>query len=86
MVEGHRGSLICAQCLTLSYQLVINQKAGTKLPPAVTCALCLEYHEDRTHWQSPINEAAWACNRCINQSARILQKDAESGWKIPTKA
>jgi len=87
MVEGHRGSLICSSCLTLSYRMVHVAKQGEPLPAepiTLTCSLCIERHETRKYWQSPLRPEAYACDRCINQSARILQKDPESGWKIPT--
>lgn len=82
MVEGHRGSLICARCLTLAYTQVVASESGEKAPEPVTCALCLE-HRSQAHWQSPARPEAWACERCIRQSAQMLEKDEESGWKRP---
>ncbi len=82
MVEGHRGSLICSHCLTVAYSTVWLAKAGVTVSETSTCALCLEHHET-PHWDSPLYPGTYACKRCINQSARILQKDVESGWKIP---
>ena len=83
MVEGHKGSLICAHCLSVAYQTVFVHKSGTTVPENVNCTLCLEHH-DTSHWESPAYAPACACKRCINQSARILQKDPDAGWKIPT--
>jgi hypothetical protein len=83
MVEGHRGSLICAHCLTVACAQVLVLKAGSHVAENITCALCLEHH-DTLHWESPLFPGTFACKRCINQSGRILQKDAESGWKMPT--
>jgi hypothetical protein len=80
MVEGHRGSLICSQCLTAAYAQVIRQNAGVPVPDAVTCALCIAHH-DAPHWQGPAGPVA--CKRCIEQSARILEKDPDAGWKRP---
>ncbi len=82
MVEGHRGSLICSRCLTVAFSTVWIAKAGVTVSETSICALCLEHH-DTPHWDSPLNPGTYACKRCINQSARILQKDPESGWKIP---
>ncbi len=82
MVEGHQGSLICAACLTPAYAEVVNAGGGTALPPGAVCALCLEHREERC-WESPLFPGTFACRRCVNQSARILEKDAESGWKRP---
>ncbi len=81
MVEGHRGSLVCSQCLTSAYATVVRDGKGEKVPEVVTCTLCLE-HKDLPHWKGPL-ENMWACQRCIKQSAAILQKDPESGWKKP---
>jgi hypothetical protein len=78
MVEGHRGSLICARCLTLAFQTLVLDEQGA---PG-ECALCLQYR-DEPCWPSPLDEAVVACYRCVTQSARILEKDAESGWKAP---
>ena len=82
MVEGHRGSLICAKCLTLAWTEVITNSTGVHLPPEITCTLCLEPRTDLC-WHSPARAEAYACRRCVNQSGRILAKDKESGWKIP---
>lgn len=83
MVEGHRGSLICAPCLGVAFRTVFLLSAGITVPEAIICKLCLEHH-DTPHWQSPVAPETHACKRCVNQSARILQKDPEAGWKIPT--
>jgi hypothetical protein len=85
MVEGHKGSLICGPCLTLSYRLVHLQKSGITVPETVVCTLCQQHHEGKQHWESPVNDGAYACEKCIKQSSRVLQKDVESGWKIPTE-
>lgn len=82
MVEGHRGSLICARCLTVAYRSVLL--AGEGEPGE--CTLCLQYREEPC-WTSPLEDpthgAARACGRCIAQSARVLEKDPDSGWKAP---
>lgn len=80
MVEGHRGSLICGKCLTVAYATVINSNAGELVPEVVTCALCLQ-HQETPHWKGP--HEAYVCTKCIRQSAAILQKDKEVGWKKP---
>jgi hypothetical protein len=83
MVEGHRGTLICALCLTEAYAKVIRRGEGTGVPEMVVCTLCQAHHE-APHWQGPGAGAPVACKRCIEQSARILEKDPDSGWKRPT--
>jgi len=85
MVEGHRGSLICARCLTMAYLEVVTSDAGETPPEGVTCALCLEDRPQK-HWHSPVRDEAWACERCIRQSGQTLEKDEESGWKRPGRA
>ena len=82
MVEGHRGSLICARCLTVAYLEVVVNGGGSTPPPGTTCALCLEERKQR-HWQTPARGEAWACERCIRQSGQMLEKDEEAGWKRP---
>lgn len=82
MVEGHQGSLICSKCLTLAWIEVISNAGGVTLPEGIVCKLCLEPRTDLC-WQSPIRSDAYACRRCINQSGRILNKDKDSGWKLP---
>lgn len=85
MVEGHRGSLICARCLTVAYSEVVAHERGTTPPEGVACALCLE-DRSQAHWQSPAREQAWACERCIRQSGQMLEKDPDSGWTRPGRA
>lgn len=82
MVEGHRGSLLCAACLTAAYEKVVNLSAGVVLPPGTTCVMCLEPRKDPC-WAATSQPAVFVCLRCIKQSARVLEKDAESGWKRP---
>ena len=90
MVEGHQGSCICGKCLTVAYVEVVLDKNA----PAIgefKCALCLETRPDRISlkrgdepgWRSPINADAAICKRCVKQTAGVLQKDKESGWKKP---
>ncbi len=80
MVEGHHGSCICGPCLTVAYtELVVAQ--GGDAPAGYKCTLCLE-HRDDPGWASPAREA-WACRRCVKQSAGVMGKDKESGWSRP---
>jgi hypothetical protein len=82
MVEGHRGSLICAQCLTEAYTKVIRQGTGISVPSMVVCTLC-QSHQETPHWQGTTEGAPVVCKRCIEQSARILEKDPDAGWRRP---
>jgi hypothetical protein len=60
------------------------QQSGMHAAPEQACTLCKQ-HQETLHWQSPVFDEAIACARCIKQSSRVLQKDIESGWKIPTE-
>ncbi|MBS0198011.1 MAG: hypothetical protein JSR77_14740 [Planctomycetes bacterium] len=83
MVEGHKGSLICGDCLREAFTKLVVESGGETVPDPVTCALCL-LHQEGKHWWKQEGGAV-ACRRCVNQSARILAKDKESGWVLPGK-
>ena len=90
MVEGHQGSCICGDCLRDAYRTVVLGAAGASGPSR--CALCLEEREDPS-WApgpggprpAPSTDAAAprACRRCVKQSAAVLQKDPDLGWRRP---
>ncbi|MCB9845477.1 MAG: hypothetical protein H6811_05790 [Phycisphaeraceae bacterium] len=82
MVEGHRGSLICAPCLRLAYASVMLRGEGIGPRAGIGCVLCLRT-VDGPHWVGPHDESVVACRECIERSARVLEKDAESGWTRP---
>ncbi|MBL9000274.1 MAG: hypothetical protein JNK25_03985 [Phycisphaerae bacterium] len=81
MVEGHRGSLICGECLRAAFTGVVLKSAGEEAGGGVVCVLCLSAPEGKVWRREPTGPAA--CRRCVNQSARVLAKDADSGWKLP---
>lgn len=81
MVEGHRGSLICGKCLRIAFTELVLAAAGEPSPEP--CTMCLEVRSDRT-WTSPVHDSARICRRCANQSGRILAKDKDMGWPLPT--
>ena len=80
MVEGHQGSCICGDCLAAAFRaLVLDAPAA---PPApVRCTLCLE-DRGEPGW-SGSSPKATACRRCVRQSAAVLAKDPDSGWRKP---
>ena len=84
MVEGHQGSLICLKCLSAAYAGVVLADDGAE-HRGKSCRMCLE-ERAQPQWQSPVNEEARVCLRCIKQAATTLEKDAESGWTRPGKA
>lgn len=80
MVEGHKGSLICGDCLSAAYASVVLQKQHAQ-PAPDACTLCLE-HRAQAHWRGSTEEAA-ACERCLRQAAQTLSKDPDAGWVRP---
>lgn len=81
MVEGHRGSLISGDCLSLAYRFVVLEEQ-TALAPGYTCTMCLEERKDRC-WQSPAHPEAVICLRCIRQGATKLHTDPDWDWQKP---
>jgi hypothetical protein len=90
MVEGHHGSCICGNCLTIAYTIVVLHDRSTA-PADFTCTMCLEKNADReaekradnTGWQSPMHDGAIICRRCVKLAGGTLHKDAESNWRKP---
>lgn len=89
MIEGHRGSCLCARCLELAYvEVIVNR--GNTAPGEYTCPMCLEAGADRAAldragepgWSSPVREAV-ICRRCIGLAAESLGKDKDFGWRPP---
>lgn len=84
-VEGHRGSLICSDCLTRAYRATELGDGATNVPEHVNCTLCL-LHRDAPHWQSPIVEGGPViCASCVVSAAKMLEKDPASQWEKPVK-
>ena len=83
MVEGHRGSIICSNCLSIAYTQVVQQRLGSPVDKDDTCLLCLEHGRDDPHWRSPMFDDAIACRRCLKQSAGVLHKDPDFEWQKP---
>lgn len=89
MLEGHQGSCLCANCLTLAYtEVIVNEVSSA--PEDYKCPMCLEARADRAAlgradepgWQSPAQAAA-ICRRCIELAAESLGKDKDFGWQRP---
>ncbi len=83
MVEGHRGALICSQCLSIAFMELVYLDSGYTPGPRETCRLCLETQREGLHWQSPVDGSVIACKRCVKQSAGVLHKDPDNAWKKP---
>ncbi len=82
MVEGHRGSLICSRCLSLSFDELWNRLGGEPLPEREVCTLCMANHGDPV-WVSPAYPEAKVCKRCSKQSVVMLERDPDYGYKRP---
>ncbi|MDX2130879.1 MAG: hypothetical protein SFY69_02355 [Planctomycetota bacterium] len=82
MVEGHKGSLICAECLADAHRALVLAKAGVAPSRGETCVLCLT--EPEKCWRSTrIEGGPLACLTCVKRSGAILEKDPDSGWTRP---
>lgn len=81
MVEGHRGALICARCLTPAYVELVHHSGG-EAARGRHCTMCLE-DRDQGEWESPMFPEARICLRCVKQAAGVLARDPDSGWKKP---
>ncbi len=78
-VEGHRGSLICGDCLAEAW---CAHGDGALTPPAsVPCTMCLEEREDPL-WRGSRDQAC-ICLRCIKQAAGALHKSRDWNWVKP---
>ena len=80
LVEGHQGSLISGDSLTLAY-LEVVVAGGNSAPEGYQCRMCLE-HRDDPAWESPVTGAC-ICKRCIKQAAGGLHKDPDWDWRKP---
>jgi len=85
MVEGHRGSLICGQCLSVAFAALWYAKTGLEAPKGEVCMLCLAENGDPI-WRSPLREEKFVCKRCAKQSAVMFERDPDSGWKRPVES
>jgi len=81
MVEGHRGSLICAECLTAGY-VAVHSPGAKVMGDQGSCALCLQY-KSTPAFESPTVPGCWACQECLVRSAILLERDNEVSWSRP---
>ncbi len=80
LVEGHRGSLISGDCLTLAYRFVVLEEQTASSP--ATPAPCASKNGDRC-WQSSRLPGGHHLLRCIRQGATKLHKDEDWDWTKP---
>ena len=92
MIEGHQGSCICGNCLSIAFAEIVLNRQDSKPEGEWKCPLCLESSEDRKAldradepaWQSPIRDEAVICRRCIKLASGSLHTSSEYDWKKPT--
>lgn len=75
MIEGHRGSVLCLNCLKV---------ALTDLQPAAErffCNLCVREHipAGTPRWTSPAR-GTHACESCVKQAAVAFSRDPDVDW------
>ena len=84
MVEGHRGSLVCGNCLAVASSEINAYNEDPTDESTVKCVMCLEDRKG-AHWRSPLYEEAVICKRCCRQSATTLEKDPDFEWSKPKR-
>ena len=93
MIEGHKGSLVCAKCLSAAYVAIVYAGQGemgvagplkdvdaTHAGPG--CTMCLERRAE-LYWRSPLVDEAFICRRCVRQSVTALEGDPDFGYTRP---
>lgn len=85
MIEGHRGSVLCLDCL--KFALVMADPAAELFD----CTLCLRSRPAGTiAWHHPdcppsSNPDAAVCAPCLKQAAGMFSKDPDIDWKWDRK-
>ncbi|MAT81161.1 MAG: hypothetical protein CMJ29_05890 [Phycisphaerae bacterium] len=83
-VEGHHGSILCAECLEQAWKSLVMEKGGAAGEEGWTCTMCLEARE-APWWCSSLNDQARVCRRCTKQAAGALHKSKDWAWEKPTQ-
>lgn len=79
-VEGHKGSIICGNCLTVAFTELVH--IGTDQQTSEQCRMCLEHRDDPV-WQGAVEPMASICRRCAKQAAGVLNKSKQWDWSKP---
>ena len=76
MIEGHRGSVLCLNCLEVALREVQQQTGQYR------CAMCIreDLPESLPRWQSPARPETNLCEECLHQAARGFDRDKEVLW------
>ena len=81
-IEGHQGSIVCGECLSLAFASLVLNKEGQQVE--LKCRMCLETREGQS-WSSEFDNEATICLRCIKQAATALEKSKHWEWSRPTE-
>src|SRR5215468_443404 len=76
VIEGHRGSIICLECLKIALD---------GLEPAASdyqCVLCLRESIPSTlpRWSHRNRPSTCACRNCVHQAAEVFDADPDIPW------
>ncbi len=76
MIEGHKGSIICLQCMQKALENLAQHAGEFK------CELCQQEQlpQETPRWHSPDSDVV-ACKGCISQAAGTFSKDPDVDWK-----
>jgi hypothetical protein len=76
VIEGHRGSVICLECLKAALG-ELCAGAGT-----FKCVLCLREPINAAveRWSHPAHPRTFACKGCVHQSAEVFDADEDVDW------
>jgi hypothetical protein len=77
-IEGHHGSIICGNCLSVAWKQIQIERLEL---PSSACTMCLE-SRDEPCWHGARAESH-ICKRCIKQAAGALHKSKDWDWAKP---
>ena len=76
-IEGHRGSIICLECLKIALKELAAGNAE------YACVLCLRERiaAAKPRWAHGNHPQTYACADCVDQAAGAFDKDPDVPWK-----
>src|SRR5215471_13883877 len=76
VIEGHRGSIICLECLK---RALGEMKHGEG---KFNCVLCLRegIAENVDRWEHQNRPGVFACKSCVLQAADVFDRDPDVEW------
>ena len=77
MIEGHKGSLLCTNCLSLACVDLAEPPSGFK------CVMCIREELELPRWESPLHDGVFLCRDCVEQAVRVFGKDRDTDWSPP---